>query len=458
MKFFKTAVTKINMAKFQFCFFIVSTIFLIFILSFGWGYMTGKFKYYPYFKIDEMVKSVKAGIQLYKLEVATHRSAHEIADNRSDGGVTINKLQLGDDPYIFMTLYREGAFMAQIIDRDGGIVHEWKIPYKKLNLLRAEDTKIQLSEKNVTLHGAFLTNNGDLYLVIEYGALIKLNRHSDLLWAIHLPINHDVDVDSNGTVWTLSRKLVKRGERWIPLAMKPYFEDQVLKISSDGKVLEQFSLLDIILENQYEGILYGGPPGMPRISHNDPLHANDVNVLTTEQAAYFPGVKGGDIMVSMRTISTIFVFNPETKKIKWCMTGPFHRQHSPVVSSVGTLLVFDNRTTRGRLGGNIKYTRTPQALGYSRLLSIDPVTRDILWQYQGTEASPFYTSIQGKLAEMRNGNILAVETEGGRVFEVDKQRGTIVWEFVNLVEKGYVGRVTQAFPLSDEQLDFLSPK
>ncbi len=436
--------------------FVLSAVLLFFLVAFSWGFISAKFQLFPHDNIYGLVDAAKAAKELLTIEVMADRSAHEIiAPAITKGGVTVNKSASYDNDYILMTLYKDSEFIAQIINREGHVVHDWRIPYKSLGLLTAKDTGIPLSKKNLTIHGTYLYENGDGLFVVEGRALVKLNKDSDVLWTIPLPTHHAVIGDLDGSIWTLSRRKVENREEWIPLATQPYWEDEVLHISADGEVMERFSVLDIILGNQYEGILYGGHPGEPGIYHSDPLHLNDIDVLTKEQALHFPTVQKGDIMISMRTINTVFIFDPKTYAIKWSMTGPFHRQHDPKISDDGSLLVFDNRTAYGQHGGGAKYLVEPQDLGYSRLIAIDPITRHIVWEYQGTRGNPFYTSIQGKLDELPNGNVLAVESEGGRVFEVNKENGTIVWEFINLIEKGVVGRVTQAIWLSEDQLSFL---
>lgn len=435
--------------------FVLSSASLLFLALFSWGYLSAKFQFFPYDFIHDAQHGIEALKRLYILEVATNRSAHEITSPSTKGGVTLNKRASDDGIHILLTLFRDDEFMAQLIDRQGSIVHEWQIPFEHEKLSKAKDTGISLSDRHLTINGTCISGNGDLYIVIAYRGLLKLNKFSEILWTIDLPIHHAVSFDSDGSVWTLSRRKVKREDEWIPLIDHGYVEDQVIHISSDGQIIDKFSLLDVISQNQYEGILYGGHPGKPTIVHGDPLHTNDIDILTKEQASHFPSVQEGDLMISMRTISTIFILDRRTHAIKWSMTGPFLRQHDPEVSRDGSLLIYDNRTSRGQVGWGAKHLTAPQELGYSRIIAVNPVTRHIVWQYQGSKESPFYSSIQGMLREMQSGNILVVEPEGGRIFEVEKTSGDIVWEFVNLVEEGVVGRVTGAIPLTENQIDFL---
>ena len=48
-----------------------------------------------------------------------------------------------------------------------------------------------------------------------------------------------------------------------------------------------------------------------------------------------------------------------------------------------------------------------------------------------------------------NGNVLITESWQGRAFEVNP-RGEIVWEYVNYVDDGVVGRITSVYRLPPE--------
>jgi hypothetical protein len=65
----------------------------------------------------------------------------------------------------------------------------------------------------------------------------------------------------------------------------------------------------------------------------------------------------------------------------------------------------------------------------SRVLQINAVTRQVVWQYTGTKASffsPFISSAQ----RLPNGNTLIDEGIWGRFIQVTRD-GTIVWEYVS---------------------------
>ena len=66
-------------------------------------------------------------------------------------------------------------------------------------------------------------------------------------------------------------------------------------------------------------------------------------------------LKVGDLLVSLRNVSSLVAIDAETKMARWAMAGSFRRQHDPDLLPNGHILVFDN------LGGD-------PACGRSRIL------------------------------------------------------------------------------------------
>jgi hypothetical protein len=94
----------------------------------------------------------------------------------------------------------------------------------------------------------------------------------------------------------------------------------------------------------------------------------------------------------------------------------------------GDLLVFDNQ-------GEAGYPPRPlPVLPGSRVLEINPVTKQIVWQYTGTDSGrpswSFYSSFISSARRLPNGNTLIDEGMEGRFFQVTR-RGEIVWEYVS---------------------------
>lgn len=118
----------------------------------------------------------------------------------------------------------------------------------------------------------------------------------------------------------------------------------------------------------------------------------------------------------------------------------------------GNLLIFDNGGAAG-YGALIQGLRDAQgnALGawpnkfrlFSRILEIDPVTKQVVWEYKQPNLSQdldgdgkilgneklFFSNLMSGMQRLPNGNTLITEADVGRIFEVTTS-GEVVWEYV----------------------------
>jgi hypothetical protein len=94
----------------------------------------------------------------------------------------------------------------------------------------------------------------------------------------------------------------------------------------------------------------------------------------------------------------------------------------------GNLLVFDNQGEAGYPAAELQVT------GGSRVLEIDPVTQQIVWEYTGQDSDrptwTFHSSFISSARRLPNGNTLIDEGMNGRIFQVTRT-GEIVWEYIN---------------------------
>ena len=115
------------------------------------------------------------------------------------------------------------------------------------------------------------------------------------------------------------------------------------------------------------------------ISKWDPTHLNDVRVVTTAVAAKIDGVEAGDLLVSLRELHMLAILDSESGAIKWYRAGSWIRQHSPVMTRDGNIVVFDN-------GPGVPAPSLP--IG-SRLLLLDPATDETQVIFPATDQEPF---------------------------------------------------------------------
>jgi hypothetical protein len=94
----------------------------------------------------------------------------------------------------------------------------------------------------------------------------------------------------------------------------------------------------------------------------------------------------------------------------------------------GNLLLFDNQGDAGFPQARLRTQRG------SRVLEIDPVKKEIVWEYTGESSDQpgwsFFSSFISSARRLPNGNTLIDEGMNGRFFQVTPA-GEIVWEYVN---------------------------
>jgi hypothetical protein len=94
----------------------------------------------------------------------------------------------------------------------------------------------------------------------------------------------------------------------------------------------------------------------------------------------------------------------------------------------GNLLVFDNQGEGGYPPVELQVT------GGSRVLEIDPIKKEIVWQYTGENSGgpgwSFRSTHISAARRLPNGNTFIDEGQSGRLFQVTRE-GDIVWEYVN---------------------------
>lgn len=115
--------------------------------------------------------------------------------------------------------------------------------------------------------------------------------------------------------------------------------------------------------------------------------------------------------------------------------GPHHAHLIPKgLPGAGNLLIFDN----GGIAGYGIFGMPNKFRFFSRIIEIDPITKETIWEYsqkKGSNLIPsgenhkFFSHFLGSAQRLPNGNTLITEGMSKRVFEVNKDR-KIVWDFV----------------------------
>ena len=139
----------------------------------------------------------------------------------------------------------------------------------------------------------------------------------------------------------------------------------------------------------------------------DPSHSNDIRIIKDEKISeYFPDGKVGDILISVRHFNSIILLDKDSYEIKWYVVGKTEWQHSPKITSEGTIFVFDN------LGSN-------PINGLSRIVSIDIKTKNIIGIYESSDFNDFFESESGGRLQFEDNIMYIIETNKAKMFSIE---------------------------------------
>ena len=293
---------------------------------------------------------------------------------------------------------------ALLLNHAGEVVHTWTFNEQGLGW----DVR---PKSNKSPHGFEIFPDGSIIVTYDGGSSIqKYDWCSKRVWATRGFYHHSVNRDDDNSVWSL--------EGWgsyLDDAFDPSDISLVNLSVETGDITQKIALMDVMKANPDIDIL-----GLRQLDTReksvwqaDAWHPNDVEPLPRKLAAHQKLFSPGDLLVSIRSLNLIFVFNPESLQIKWWRAGLTRRQHDPDWQSDGLITVYDNNMHRG----------------VSRIKSIDPSNFNSRVLFDGNDER-FYSSARGKHQVLENSNILITIPLQGRVLEV-RPDGKVAFEFIN---------------------------
>jgi hypothetical protein len=336
---------------------------------------------------------------------------------------------------------------------DGKELHRWVARYADLQRYIPPLSPELTPANNWDTHVDAMVLFPDGDTIFNYGGigLVRMDRCNKVIWWLDYETHHSLMPDDDGNLWASGHKRerhIAHSDRF-PGLQPPYVEDTLVKISaSDGRLLQEISLLEAIHRSSQESLLYPSGTDLGQVALRDPLHLNHVEPLRAALAPAFPMFAAGDLLVSVRVPSAIMVIDPTSGLIKWSARGPWFGQHDPHFMPNGRISIYDNRDLYNY---DAKVRGKPDRA--SRILSLDPQSGKVETVFEGTLKEPFVTDAIGKHQYQPNGNLLITESWGGRVFEVTPT-GQKVWEFVNRYDENRVALIEWALRYPAAYADF----
>lgn len=336
------------------------------------------------------------------------------------GGWWIEKTQLSDDipGYVLVSRF-DGDRKRHVVElfdlSDFSLVHQW-LPDSEALLADARrdwawmDYTAWRSDAWRAIHPLMLPN-GDLIVKDHYAPLIRISACGERVWMKDdVYYHHSTEPDGEGGFWVPTAAApsdIDGTEAW-------FIEDVLTRMSADGTVLFERSLVKTFIDNDMFHRVFGA--GMHA---NDPFHLNDIEPAL-EDGQYW---KKGDLFLSLRRYSMIVLYRPSTDEIVWMKEGPWLDQHDVDIINDHTIAVFNNNVLNTGSGRKVKEVSDVLFYDFASDTVSSPF-RNIMETYA------IRTPTEGLFDIFPSGHLMLEEENAGRLL-IFSPEGDFVASYVN---------------------------
>ncbi len=369
-----------------------------------------EFASFPH-KINEAISQVTAKVKNYQLVVDHRFKSVNQLDTNVYGLISYNS---DNADYLVLKL---------VNFKTDSIVHEWKCP------------KVKITTEGLCSNHPILLDDYSIIFKLDYD-LYRLDSNSKLTWLNEsMMFHHTLEMDHEGNIWSpatidngvlnLNSKVVNYGTDL------PFRDEYITKIDpATGTVLFSKSVAEILIENNYTGLVYG-------FWQYDPIHLNDIEPVLNDSKYW----KKGDLFLSCRNLHTILLYRPSTGKIIWLRTGLWVNQHDVDLKDSTHITVLNNNVNQNmkellykdNSDGEPSLTKTleiPTSLNSIVVYDFEnDSTSELLPELMKREKIDAQS--QGIFMTLSNGDYFIEETDQGKFFIGNNERTLFKMQLVS---------------------------
>mgnify|MGYP001498453909 CR=1 FL=1 len=237
--------------------------------------------------------------------------------------------------------------IIELVDlNNNSIIKSWMPDSKAIDQL-SFNTKNRRTFKpgqDLNLYHPILIEN-DSSVVLNSGySLIKVNSDNSINWVNNeIEFHHSINKINDSTLVVAGRPFKSIKLPFMEVDYESYsniyLDDSIYFVNiNNGNVEYSKSVTEILLENNLIDILLNNG----KFSF-DQIHLNDIQPVLVDGEYW----KKGDLFLSVRDLSLVFLYRPSSKEIIWYKQGPWLNQHDVDIINKETVSVFDNNMVMG---------------------------------------------------------------------------------------------------------------
>lgn len=261
------------------------------------------------------------------------------------------------------------------------------------------------------------------------GTLSMYDKNNQLLWSSQENVHHMINFTRD------MQKIMLITSEIIPLSKQPVRSDcfsiRDLKNTKIhewcvGAHLEELLILGYGDQGLWDvGVnsFYKNESAPKEVSHANSFYEIPKNALSATNPAF---AEGNFIVHLYGPLKMLMILDPSLQKILWHKkmdrfnfdgTTYVVHSHDNQITPEGNLLSYFSTIENG---ANTK--------PHSRLMEINLLTNEVIWQYKRNPSENFHSPISGNLTLLKNGNFLF--NDGISAYEITRS-GKVVWKFKN---------------------------
>lgn len=323
---------------------------------------------------------------------------------------------------------------------DGSVMGSWFPDADRINDLITGNKAPKVNWRHLRAQHPLLLDDGDIIYNTSFLLVRQKPCEAKPVWVLDETMHHSNEMDISGKAF------------WVGAVSKDSFpdnpwlrdkirDDALALVSLDGKLLENRSILNILKENGLQAIALG-TSGLQ--TPTDPIHVNQIRVAHNDSRYW----KRGDLLISARNISMVFLYRPSTNKIIWHKIGPWLSQHSVNFIDDHRISVFNNNVVSGPEEEGQKLFINPEE--NSQVMVYDFDTQKVTKPFEKLLAEVKLRSVtEGRARILPDGGLYVEETNYGRHLRFTKDR--LLWSRVNDYDDLHVGMVSWSRYMTAEE-------